>query len=346
MRLPYTEDALINSRTILEEAAFRPNPDDPYFQRVGFPMDTTAQLCNALPHRLRDRLDPHSLELQPGSYVSDDLRTRYSDMLYKARLAERDVYLYLLIQNRGRAERLTPLQILSHVERLWTRHLDEHRDARTVPAVIPLVVLGNHRGDRWSAPTDPAATPASDSGIRGYLPLFRFLFDDSHPIDLAGLKESDLTPAPLVTLVLGEPAHEFGPVDTTLQQMIDELRDAPFDPSVNCAFGPMITYILRVGEASVAELIATFEEVPAAKEVLMAVADRLIAQGETKGRIEGRIAGRAEGRAETLIEQMQLKFGPIPERVITAVQTADTTQLKTCAARILTAETLTELILP
>ncbi|TLF74296.1 transposase [Nocardia cyriacigeorgica] len=53
--------------------------------------------------------------------------------------------------------------------------------------------------------------------------------------------------------------------------------------------------------------------------------------------------GRAEGRAETLIEQLALKFGPVPVDVAMAVGRASSEQLHSWTARILTARSLDEM---
>jgi hypothetical protein len=50
--------------------------------------------------------------------------------------------------------------------------------------------------------------------------------------------------------------------------------------------------------------------------------------------------GRAEGRVDLLIKQLTLRFGPLPEAVITRVRTASLDELDRYAERVLSAETL------
>jgi hypothetical protein len=57
-----------------------------------------------------------------------------------------------------------------------------------------------------------------------------------------------------------------------------------------------------------------------------------------------RAEGRVEGRAETLIQQLTIKFGPLPQAVLETVHTASTDQLQAWAASILTAETLDQVL--
>ena len=63
-------------------------------------------------------------------------------------------------------------------------------------------------------------------------------------------------------------------------------------------------------------------------------------QLENKGREEGRL----QGRAEQLLRQIRLKFGEPPEAVLSRVEAATAEQLDRWAERILTADTLEDLL--
>ncbi|WP_157762253.1 hypothetical protein [Nocardia yamanashiensis] len=73
---------------------------------------------------------------------------------------------------------------------------------------------------------------------------------------------------------------------------------------------------------------------PEAKGALMTTAERLQAQG--------RAEGLAEGRATTLLEQLELRFGPVPSLIADRVHNASVDQLQQWTARVLTADTLGE----
>jgi hypothetical protein len=69
-------------------------------------------------------------------------------------------------------------------------------------------------------------------------------------------------------------------------------------------------------------------------------AEMLRAEGEARGRAEG----KARGRAEALVQLLTLKFGPLPPAAFDTVHAASTVQLETWTARVLTADTLAEVI--
>ena len=69
-------------------------------------------------------------------------------------------------------------------------------------------------------------------------------------------------------------------------------------------------------------------------------ARRYVAQGKAEGKEEG----KAEGKMELLLKQLTMRFGPLTDAVQTRVRTAQDTQLDALAERVLTAQTLEEVL--
>ncbi|MEZ4370515.1 MAG: hypothetical protein R3B07_06805 [Polyangiaceae bacterium] len=68
--------------------------------------------------------------------------------------------------------------------------------------------------------------------------------------------------------------------------------------------------------------------------------DDLWNRGEKTGLARGLAQGRAEGRAEMLRDQLELKFGPLPEWVEDRLKTASAERLALYAKRVLTETSL------
>jgi hypothetical protein len=71
---------------------------------------------------------------------------------------------------------------------------------------------------------------------------------------------------------------------------------------------------------------------PEAEEAYVTTAEMLRAEGE------------ARGRAEALVQLLTLKFGPLPPAAFDTVHAATTDQLETWTGRVLTADTLEEVL--
>ncbi|MFC6014418.1 hypothetical protein [Nocardia lasii] len=93
-----------------------------------------------------------------------------------------------------------------------------------------------------------------------------------------------------------------------------------------------LAYILSEGDTVRDDVQQLYDRIgPLGKEVYMTTAQTM------------RDEFRAEGRVEMLLEQLAEKFGPLPAEIITAVLTADTSQLQVWTRRVLTAGSLAEM---
>lgn len=62
-----------------------------------------------------------------------------------------------------------------------------------------------------------------------------------------------------------------------------------------------------------------------------------------RGRREGRAEGRQEMLMEILLEQLEFRFGPLPEEIQERLKGMPQRQLRTLAVKAITAESLSEL---
>ncbi|WP_460725412.1 Rpn family recombination-promoting nuclease/putative transposase [Nocardia heshunensis] len=85
------------------------NPHDAYFRRVlGRPIDAAGELRANMPPALVPRVRWDELTLEPCSFVSPQLRSRFSDLLFSTRLDSREALIYMLIEHQSR-----PLKLIS-----------------------------------------------------------------------------------------------------------------------------------------------------------------------------------------------------------------------------------------
>ena len=315
-------------------------PHDAVFRRVlGEPANAASQLRATLPDGLVEWLDLDRLTRVPGNFVDATLRWRHSDLLFTAPLAGREAFVYVLVEHQSSADPLMPFRMLRYVVRIWDRYLTEHPEATRLPAVIPLVVYHNRRP--WTSPVqvldlldlDPDVTGAAQD----YLPRFRFLLDDLAPLDEQALRDRPLTSAVRVTLLLLKIASGNPRLVSDLRPWAGELRAILDRPGGIEEFAALLRYIELVGEASADQLhslVATLG--PDAEEAYVTTAEMLRAEGEARG--------EARGRVEALMQLLTLKFGPLPQAASQTVHAASSDQLQIWTARVLTADTLDQVL--
>lgn len=316
------------------------SPHDSLFRKVfGVPENAAPQLRAVLPPELTARLDLDRLTPVPGTFVDEALKQCHTDVLFSVPLDGEDAFVYTLIEHQSSNDSLMAFRMLRYVVRIWSRHLEENPRARKLPAVIPLVVY-NGKG-RWSTPRrlQDLIDPAPGGNEAEYLPQFSFLLDDLNVIDPGQLRERHLTPSGLVTMaafmiVPGNPR-----AGEDLQEWRGELRMVLDGPGGIETFKAVLSYIVRVGEASPSDLGSLADSLgPDAKEAYMTTAEML----EARGRAEGEVIGEARGTRRMLIQVLTAKFGALPESRSKQVDEASGDQLEKWGTRAATAKTLDE----
>ncbi|WP_019927017.1 Rpn family recombination-promoting nuclease/putative transposase [Nocardia sp. BMG111209] len=78
------------------------NPHDAYFRaELSDPETAAGEIRAVLPAEMKDRFDWTVMERQSVSFVPAELRSRYSDILFRTRWATRDAFVYFLIEHQS-----------------------------------------------------------------------------------------------------------------------------------------------------------------------------------------------------------------------------------------------------
>ncbi len=290
-----------------------------------------------------EALDLDTLERVDGSYVTDDLRARESDIIWRVRWGGEWVYIYVLIEFQSTPRRDMPVRVLGYLCLLYQDLLDAKQtlpDGR-LPPVFPVVLYNGERP--WSYPTRiEELIPAIPGGLETYLPRFGFkLLEEVRLAESADLESRNLAAAIFRLEASREPED--------LQRVVHALTAWLQAPDQASLRDSLTVWLRRVLESRLKGV-----ELPQTQD--LQEVDRMLAErieewtrrwkeeGREEGRQEGREEGREEGRREallTLIErQLELKFGPLPEATRARLENADADTLLHWADRVLAADTL------
>jgi predicted transposase/invertase (TIGR01784 family) len=127
------------------------SPHDTFF-RESFTRSEVARdfLRCQLPAALLAELDLTTLTIGKDSYVASDLRTAYSDLVYRVAYRGEALNVYLLFEHKSWAEHWTALQLLRYIAAEGEQYRKQHPKTRHLPPVLPLVI---YHGERpWQAP--------------------------------------------------------------------------------------------------------------------------------------------------------------------------------------------------
>lgn len=285
-----------------------------------------------------DDLDLSTLEKTQSSYVSDDLREREDDAIWRVRCRDEWIYVYILIEFQSTVDRFMAVRLMVYIGLLYqdlirTGQLLENGK---LPPVFPLV-LYNGKQEWTCASSVQELIQDVPGGLSKYRPTLTYLLLDESRHQMQGVSADNLVAA----IFRLEQSNEPADVRVMVQNLIEWLK-APEQLSLRRAFAVWIRRVLlpvRLPGQSLPEINDLME-------VDAMLAERVkewTHEWEAKGMQKGMQKGRQEGQSGILLSQMRLKFGELDAGIVAKIQSADTTQLTLWSERILSAKTIEDI---
>lgn len=316
--------------------------------------------------------DFDSLEKVNGSYVSDDLRSREDDAIWRIRWGDDWLYLYLLLEFQSTVDHFMAVRILNYVSLLYQDLIRSERltSRDKLPPVLPIVLYNGET--RWRAPVNlQALMHLPPKGLEAFQPQASYLLLDEGSYGNAELSRINNLVSALFQLENSRGSEDIREV---LKCLLEWLK-APEQTSLRRAFTVWIGRVLLPAKAP-SEPIKEFNDL---QEVHTMLAERVkqwvqewkeeglqegLQEGRQKGLQEGRQKGLQEGiregiregleqgrqqgiqigEAKTLLKLITLKFGPAPDWVVNKVSVADKEQLDVWVERVITAKSVEQLL--
>lgn len=293
---------LIFTSGMMMETHFSPVPHDGLFKTFLTHTATARDfLTFHLPPGLLKVCNLDTLRLESCSFIEEDLRPYFADVLYSLKTARGDSYVYTLIEHQSSPDKHMAFRLMRYAIAAMQRHLDAGHTQ--LPLVIPLLFCHGRASpwpctlnwlDLFSEP-DLArqlygnAFPLIDVGAMSddvimqhrAMAILELMFKHIHRRDLEELEE------PLVKLIGAE-------------YNTPEQRDA------------LMHWAVQHGDsARPGTFLQTLaRRLPQHEEEFMTIAERLRQEGHVKGRMEGHEEGKQSARME--IAQALLRKGVEP----------------------------------
>ncbi|MFM8330336.1 MAG: Rpn family recombination-promoting nuclease/putative transposase [Candidatus Methylumidiphilus sp.] len=293
-------------------------------------------------------VDFTTLERVGGGYVADDLREREDDIVWRVRLGEDWLYVYLLLEFQSSIDPFMAVRMLVYLGLLYQDLIRAGTLAagKRLPPVLP-VVLYNGK-PRWNAAEDIAELIAdAPGGLALHRPSLRYLL-----LDEGRYADSDLAPLRNLAAALFRLENSRTPQDVAqvLAALVDWLQ-TPEQASLGRAFTVWLKRVLLPGRMPGVE----FNHLNELQEVKSMLAERVIEwteewlrqgleQGLEKGLGQGLARGRQEGEAAMLLRLLERRFGAVDEPSRQRLQTADAATLLRWGERLFQADSVDEVL--
>ena len=310
------------------------NPHDKFFKGMFSRKDEARDFfVNYLPKEILKLLDLERIEIVKDSFIEIELKEYFSDILYKIYLTGSPAYLYMLFEHKSYPDRLTVLQLLEYMVKIWRLHLNQNPLGEGLPIIIPLVVY--HGSEVWRYGTKLSGLLSGPvESLSDYIPDFQFLL-----YDLTRYRDDDIKGMIVSRVGLLVMKHIFSDnLPEVLVRVMELLAELSDKKRALDYVETIIRYVINASEAvSLNDLKNIIEESYFQKKEgeLMTIAEQLrmeghqrgLQQGLEKGIHQGLEKGLQQGQLEdardSVLDILESRFCITPQDIVKELKSID-----------------------
>ena len=304
-------------------------PHDKLFRSsLQFPKVAREFLELYLPENIKQQLDFNSIEYCQTSFIDEQLKLSQTDVLFRARIANKDAYVYILAEQEAKVDALIAFWLMKYLIAIWDHHIKENSPSKALPLpmIVPLVFYTG--GQPYTAHRELWQLFGEQSEM-----MKMVLQSPFHLIEADKLSDEELTShafAGTMAFILRNHfrkhlTHELHKIMASFNQLeaCDHTR----------YLLELIQYILNIDEDhnNVEELIAIMQNnlSPDMKGEIMSLAEKLIEQGVQKGKLEGIREGEQKKEIEIAVRMLAEGSDPVFIEKVTGLSLKQIRTLKT-----------------
>lgn len=265
-------------------------PHDAIFKTFLSRVETARDFIELhLPPSLTQICKLDTLRLESGSFLEDDLRPYYSDILYSLETTRGSGYVHVLIEHQSAPDKLMAFRLMRYAIAAMQRHLESGH--KTLPLVIPILFYQGRRSPypwsmRW---LDNFADPETASQLySGSFPL----------VDITVIPDDDIMQHRSMAALTLVQKHIR---QRDMAQLLDKLTHLlMLEQMSGQQITVLVNYMAQAGDAEDTRtlLYGLAQRVPQHGGLLMTLAETWLAEGMEKGVQQG----IKEGKHQALVQ--------------------------------------------
>lgn len=265
-------------------------PHDAAFKNVLTQPETARDFLQLyLPPELLEICDLDTLTLESASFVEEDLRACYADVLWSLDTRQQQGYVYALIEHQSSPDRHMAFRLMRYAIAAMQRHLNAGHDQ--LPLVIPILF---YHGD-----ITPYPHPMSWLAQFADPALAKKLYSEDFPlVDITVIPDDEILQHRRMALLELLQKHIRHRDLTQLMEQLVNLLSSEYAGDEQAR--SLINYMLQAGNTT--NPMAFIQELalrsPQHKEALMTIAEKLKMIGLEKGYQQGLESGIQQGLAD------------------------------------------------
>ncbi len=310
--------------------------------------DSSYKLIFANPEMMRDLfvgfvnepwvadIDFSTLERFPNSYITDDLRRREDDIIWRVNIKGHTVYVYILLEFQASVDQFMAVRIMGYLALLYQDLIQSNNLAEggKLPPVFPMV-LYNGQAKWWAKRDISDFIEKLPGGLAQYVPQLRYFLLEIGAVDESAQFALKNLAAAMMRL---EKSRDPQAMLDAMSALIEWLN-APERRRLRRAFAVWIRRVLLPNRLPG----VTLPEVGNLLEIKTMLAERVI-EWTQQWKDEGRQEGIQTGKAQLLQEQLASRFGPLPDWALIRLQQSSEAELGRWCLRIFNYSSLQEIL--
>lgn len=280
---------------------------------------------------LKKDVDLSSLEKVNHSFVTRKLRKKESDIIWKLKSSEGDLYLYFLIEFQSTIDEFMAIRLMSYLG-LFYEDLSGSKELNHLPPVIPWVIYNGEKP--WTAALNPQELlhPKTPQGLKPFCPSFRYHLLDMGHYPLKKPLEGSFSNIVLPLIAFEQSTKNRKDARELIKYFFERLSGTQHKELVK-AFATYITHVLELKR-----LPEDKELWERPEEVSRMLYERIKQSDEM---------ARQECRHLTLVETLDVllpqRFNTVPNNFHNVLENADTETLEKCIKNLFLANSFEEL---
>ncbi|MCH5276362.1 MAG: Rpn family recombination-promoting nuclease/putative transposase [Desulfovibrionaceae bacterium] len=268
-------------------------------------------------------MDFSSLEPFPSEHITEDLRERHSDIVWRIRMKDSYCYFLFLLEFQSTEDWWMAVRILAYTALLWQKVIkaEKLKDGDKLPPVFPLVLYNG--GTAWKAPTDlRELLSPHGKALEPYQPQQQYFLLDAGRVPEEDLARTNEIATLLIRFERTQAIGEFIQLLTELCTLLPPSERLHLHRAFISWLGKTV-----FNRTQISEDILHCSTIQEARSMLADIAPHWEQTFMEKGRNEGISIGRSEGISigetlgikKILQEILTHRFGALPNDVMASI---------------------------
>jgi len=246
---------------------------------------------NYLPKDLLKTIDLEKLEPQKDTYIDEELKEAFSDLLFKTGIKGKEAYIYFLFEHKSYLSNMTSLQLLKYMVRIWEQKTDKEKEKK-LPIIIPLVIY--HGDTKWNIPKTLFSIINNIDVIpetaKKYIPNYEYIVYDLSPYGNEEIK-GDIKLRIFLEILRAVFIEDFDEFIEVLTGALTALAKLEQQEKGIDYFKTFMIYIMSAKkDLTIKHIYNVIKKIsPERSDDIMTIAEQLIQEGMEKGREEGKL---------------------------------------------------------